>query len=218
MQSRNLAARAGKWSAQHRKTAILGWILFVVLATFAGSNVGKQELAASEMGNGESKQAAMLADAARRVSDVDATGVIPSSTLRRAGLQAATVMLVLLGILFVGREPARQALDAGSLKLFPGRLTLEVTPGNARIKAGTTLDVEAHLVGNTAPVIAQMQIADGDRWRGAEMATAKPGMPVPPHCACRPQAPRPCKPDPCSTPHASDPCSLVCRSTIVVVP
>ena len=32
MQSRNLAARAGRWSAEHRKTAILGWILFVVLA------------------------------------------------------------------------------------------------------------------------------------------------------------------------------------------
>jgi Domain of unknown function (DUF4175) len=117
----------------------------------------------------------MLADAARRASDVDATGVIPSSTLRRAGLQAATVILVLVGILFVGREPARQALDAGSLKLFPGRLTLEVTPGNARIKAGTTLDIQARLVGNKAPVIALMQIADGDRWRGAEMATAKPG-------------------------------------------
>ena len=35
MQSRNLAARAGRWSAQHRKTAILGWIAFVVLATVA---------------------------------------------------------------------------------------------------------------------------------------------------------------------------------------
>ena len=33
MQSRNLAATAGRWSAQHRKTAILGWIVFVVLAT-----------------------------------------------------------------------------------------------------------------------------------------------------------------------------------------
>ncbi|MBA2304506.1 MAG: MMPL family transporter [Acidobacteria bacterium] len=32
MQPRNLAARAGRWSATHRKTAILGWILFVVLA------------------------------------------------------------------------------------------------------------------------------------------------------------------------------------------
>ena len=36
MQSRNLARRAGRWSATHRKTAILGWLLFVVLATVIG--------------------------------------------------------------------------------------------------------------------------------------------------------------------------------------
>src|SRR5262245_1317906 len=117
----------------------------------------------------------MLADAARRASDVDASGVILPAALRRAGLQAATVVLVLVGILFVGREPARQALDAGSLKLFPGRITLEVTPGNQRIKAGTPLTVQARLIGNKAPVIAQMQVADGDNWRGAEMTTDKPG-------------------------------------------
>ena len=35
MHARNPAARAGRWSAQHRKTAILGWILFVVLAAVA---------------------------------------------------------------------------------------------------------------------------------------------------------------------------------------
>ena len=39
MQPRNPAARAGRWSAQHRKTAILGWILFVVLATVVGGKV-----------------------------------------------------------------------------------------------------------------------------------------------------------------------------------
>jgi hypothetical protein len=27
----NLAARAGRWSAQHRRKAILGWIAFVIL-------------------------------------------------------------------------------------------------------------------------------------------------------------------------------------------
>jgi uncharacterized membrane protein YdfJ with MMPL/SSD domain len=61
---RNLAARAGRWSAQHRKTAILGWILFVVLATIGGIKVGQQELKSAEMGNGDSKRAAMTVDAA----------------------------------------------------------------------------------------------------------------------------------------------------------
>src|SRR5437764_56050 len=32
MQTRTLAARAGHWSAQHRKAAIWGWIAFVLVA------------------------------------------------------------------------------------------------------------------------------------------------------------------------------------------
>jgi uncharacterized membrane protein YdfJ with MMPL/SSD domain len=64
MNSRNLAARAGKWSAQHRKTAILGWILFVVIATIGGMKVGQQELPSAEMGNGDSKRGEMIIDKA----------------------------------------------------------------------------------------------------------------------------------------------------------
>ena len=62
MQPRNLAARAGRWSATHRKTAILGWILFVVLATVIGGKVGQQNLEPSAMGNGESKRGDMIVD------------------------------------------------------------------------------------------------------------------------------------------------------------
>jgi uncharacterized membrane protein YdfJ with MMPL/SSD domain len=61
---RNLAARFGRWSAQHRKTAILGWILFVVLATVAGRAVGQKELPAAEMANGESKRSLQIIEAA----------------------------------------------------------------------------------------------------------------------------------------------------------
>ena len=64
MQPRNLAARAGRWSAQHRKTAVIGWILFVVLATVVGGKVGQQTLESSKMGNGESKRHDMIVDAA----------------------------------------------------------------------------------------------------------------------------------------------------------
>ncbi|HKG63815.1 MAG TPA: MMPL family transporter [Solirubrobacteraceae bacterium] len=60
MQPRNLAARAGRWSATHRKTAIVGWILFVVLATVIGGKVGQKNLEPSAMGNGESKRGDMI--------------------------------------------------------------------------------------------------------------------------------------------------------------
>ena len=63
-QSRNLAAQAGRWSSQHRKTAILGWIVFVVLATVLGGRVGQNDLDESASGNGESKRGDMIVAAA----------------------------------------------------------------------------------------------------------------------------------------------------------
>ncbi len=64
MQSRNPAARAGRWSAKHRKTAILGWLLFVVLATVIGGKVGQNDLDESATGSGESKRGDMIVKAA----------------------------------------------------------------------------------------------------------------------------------------------------------
>jgi RND superfamily putative drug exporter len=64
MTSRNLAARIGRWSAQHRKAAILGWILFVVLATAVGGKVGQNDLDESASGSGESKRGDMIVKAA----------------------------------------------------------------------------------------------------------------------------------------------------------
>jgi RND superfamily putative drug exporter len=64
MQPRNLAARAGRWSAQHQRTAILGWVLFVVLAAVVGGKVGPNDLDESASGNGESKRGDMIVEAA----------------------------------------------------------------------------------------------------------------------------------------------------------
>src|SRR3954462_15864760 len=64
MQSRNVAARAGRWSAQHRKTAILGWILFVVFAAVVGGTIGQRELDDSALGYGKSKLGDMFVAAA----------------------------------------------------------------------------------------------------------------------------------------------------------
>ena len=57
MRPTSLAARAGRWSARHRKTAILGWITFVVLATVGGGLIGTNSLDEAQMGNGSSKAA-----------------------------------------------------------------------------------------------------------------------------------------------------------------
>lgn len=56
----NLAARLGVWSAHHRKTAILGWLLFVVLATTIGGASGMVTASDEEMEVGDSARAAVI--------------------------------------------------------------------------------------------------------------------------------------------------------------
>ncbi len=55
--TKNIAARAGRWSAQNRKKAIGGWLVFVILAVFIGGSVGTQTLSDSDYGIGESGRA-----------------------------------------------------------------------------------------------------------------------------------------------------------------
>src|SRR5579862_1590849 len=64
MRAENLAARAGRWSAAHWKTATLVWLAFVVAAVAIGRTVGTHKLADAEQGTGETARAqAILAKA-----------------------------------------------------------------------------------------------------------------------------------------------------------
>jgi uncharacterized membrane protein YdfJ with MMPL/SSD domain len=56
IQRENLAARAGRWSARHWKTAVFGWLGFVLAAFALGSLVGTNSLSVNEPGPGESGQ------------------------------------------------------------------------------------------------------------------------------------------------------------------
>jgi uncharacterized membrane protein YdfJ with MMPL/SSD domain len=56
--NRNIAARAGRWSAQHRKTAIIGWLIFVIAAVAIGGAIGTKQLGNSQTSRtGESGRA-----------------------------------------------------------------------------------------------------------------------------------------------------------------
>jgi uncharacterized membrane protein YdfJ with MMPL/SSD domain len=62
---RGLASRAGVWSAQHRKTAIWGWLAFVAVAMLLGGSVGTKTLEHTQGSVGESGRAdRAIADAA----------------------------------------------------------------------------------------------------------------------------------------------------------
>ena len=54
---RNLASRAAHWSATHRKTAIFGWLAFVVFAVLISQVVSQKTIFGADQFNGESGRA-----------------------------------------------------------------------------------------------------------------------------------------------------------------
>jgi uncharacterized membrane protein YdfJ with MMPL/SSD domain len=53
----SIAARAGRWSAEHRTTAIFGWLAFVVVAFVIGGALGTKNIDQYHGGTGESGRA-----------------------------------------------------------------------------------------------------------------------------------------------------------------
>ena len=60
---RNIAARMGRWSAAHWKTATFGWLAFVLVAFAVGGAVGMNTIDPNEPGPGESGRMDRILDA-----------------------------------------------------------------------------------------------------------------------------------------------------------
>jgi uncharacterized membrane protein YdfJ with MMPL/SSD domain len=65
----NIAARAARWSATHRKLAIFGWLAFVVVALVIGGSTGTKQLTAAEAMSGESGRAEAALEQAHLAPD-----------------------------------------------------------------------------------------------------------------------------------------------------
>lgn len=75
------AAAMGAWSARHRKTAVFGWLLFVVLAACLGGVHGSTEVKESEAMPGQVSRAARILDDAGLKSPASETVLVQSATL-----------------------------------------------------------------------------------------------------------------------------------------
>ncbi|MGW4381321.1 MMPL family transporter [Kitasatospora sp. NPDC004531] len=71
----------GAWSARHRKTAVFGWLLFVVLAAYLGGVHGATKITDSESIPGQVAQAAKILDDAGLKSPAGETVLVQSRTL-----------------------------------------------------------------------------------------------------------------------------------------
>jgi putative drug exporter of the RND superfamily len=93
--SSNLAARAGRWSAEHWKTAAAIWLLFVAVAVSAGRIAGTHKLSDAEMATGEAARAeAILAGAGFKTPASEAVLVRSPTYVVDAPVFRATVRVV----------------------------------------------------------------------------------------------------------------------------
>ena len=93
MKPKGIAARAGRWSAEHRFKAIGIWLVFVALAVFVGGAVGTETLSDEEYGVGESQRAdKALADGFNDAADE--TVLIQGDDVESPEFRAAVDQLV----------------------------------------------------------------------------------------------------------------------------
>jgi uncharacterized membrane protein YdfJ with MMPL/SSD domain len=78
--STNIAARMGRWSARHRKTAIFGWLAFVVASLVIGAALGTKKLDPDTFAAGESKRAQEIIDAGGFVDSADESVLVASES------------------------------------------------------------------------------------------------------------------------------------------
>src|SRR5213079_3687619 len=85
-QHSNLAARMGRWSAAHWKTATFGWLALVLLAFAVGGQVGTKQADPTKAGPGESGRMDRVLDAGFNVPASES--VLIQSGSARAGTPA----------------------------------------------------------------------------------------------------------------------------------
>ncbi|MBP0450406.1 MMPL family transporter [Kitasatospora sp. RG8] len=94
----------GAWSARHRRTAVFGWLLFVVLAAYLGGVHGSTEVKESEAMPGQVSRAARILDDAGLKSPASETVLVQSTTLAAdAPAFRAAVEQVVTGVNATGK-------------------------------------------------------------------------------------------------------------------
>jgi uncharacterized membrane protein YdfJ with MMPL/SSD domain len=80
--SNNIAARMGRWSASHWKTAVFGWLAFVVAALAIGTVVGTKNISDDDTGTGQSHRADQILKAGFPQADKQSELVLVQSATK----------------------------------------------------------------------------------------------------------------------------------------
>ena len=83
--SNNIAARMGRWSASHWKTAVFGWLAFVIAAVMIGQAIGTKQIDQNNSNVGQAHRADTILRDAGFQSDPQTEIVLVQSKTHTAG-------------------------------------------------------------------------------------------------------------------------------------
>ena len=144
----NLAARMGRWSAAHWKTATFGWLAFVLVAFALGGAVGTKSIDANAAGPGESGRMDRILDAGFEQPAGESV-LVQSRTLRTTdpAFEAAITDVVTRLSKLNDVQNVRSPLDPGDTgQIAPGghaalvEFEIRGDPDKAIDKIGPVLD------------------------------------------------------------------------------
>jgi uncharacterized membrane protein YdfJ with MMPL/SSD domain len=126
--SNNVAARMGRWSAGHRRTAIFGWLAFVIAAVVIGGAIGTKQLDQDELGIGESGRAQAIIDRGELRDSADETVIVQSETAKATDAEfravVADVVRAVSGFQAVDNVKSPLDADGANLVSADGRSAL----------------------------------------------------------------------------------------------
>jgi RND superfamily putative drug exporter len=118
----------GRWSARHRKTAIVGWLAFVVASVAIGAVLGTKQLDPDTIGVGESKRAQEILEVGGFVDSADESVLVASESHRVSDLAfravLADVVRVVSGEAGVSNVVSPLEPDGGTLVAKDGHAAL----------------------------------------------------------------------------------------------
>jgi uncharacterized membrane protein YdfJ with MMPL/SSD domain len=172
--SNNLAARMGRWSAGHWKTAVAAWLVFVALAIGASAMAPMKVIEQKDAGVGESARANQILD---KSFDLDETGqfelvIVQSKTKTVDDPAFRAVIDESIGVLksFPKVEKLRSPLKAGNEgSISPDRHAVLIT-----FQPRGDYDQAAKYIDTIAAATAKVQTAHPDFYVGeAGVSTEK---------------------------------------------
>jgi len=171
---RGIAARAGHWSARHRKTAIFGWLALMIAVAFVGSSLGQHKPTNAQTMDGETRRAETIlhdagfpAKSGEMVLVQSTTVTVKDPAFKAAVTDAARTVA---GVPVAANVTSDTVSHDGHSALV--QFDLKGDPDTAVDRVQPTLDATA-AVAKRHPVIAVEQFGDASLTKRLDDQSAK---------------------------------------------